>query len=214
MTSVLVIGATGLVGSECLRLLLAEPAVSRVVTVTRRPLDAGAGPPAKLEPHVGDFDRLDDHAPLFAVDAIICALGTTIKQAGSEAAFRRVDFDYPLAAARIGAERGAAHFLLVSALGADATSRVFYNRVKGELERAVLALPYRGVTIARPSLLLGERSERRLGEEIAKRFAWAMPRKYKPVAARAVAAILVRAAVAAPAGYRLIESADMRALAI
>jgi uncharacterized protein YbjT (DUF2867 family) len=133
-------------------------------------------------------------------------LGTTIRKAGSQQAFRTVDFAYPAEIARLGLERGAHHFLLVSALGADARSRVFYNRVKGELENAVLALPYRAHTIVRPSLLLGEREETRLGEKIGERLAFLAPRKYKPVHARDVAWTLVNAAAEDRAGVNVIES--------
>jgi len=178
------------------------------VVVARRPLPRELVD-GNVEPHVVDFDRLADHAELFRVDQILCALGTTIKVAGSQQRFRVVDFEYPLAAARLGVERGATHYLLVSSLGANPRSRVFYSRVKGELESAVLALPYRSVTIARPSLLLGPRAEYRLGEQIAKRLAFLMPRSYKPVGAHAVAATLVRAAKDDAPGRRIIESKEM-----
>lgn len=180
--------------------------------LTRRPLPRELAQ-RSVEPHVVDFDNLAAHASLFRVDEIICALGTTIKQAGTEEAFRVVDYHYPLTAARLGHERGARHFLLVSSLGADPGSRVFYSRVKGELESAVRALPYRSVTIVRPSLLLGPRAEHRLGEQIAKRLSFLVPAKYKPVDAHAVAAALVRAAKDAP-GRRVIESREIRALAV
>ena len=208
--SVLLLGATGLVGSHCLRLLASDPAFARVVVLTRRPLarDFNAG---KVEPHVVDFDRLDAYRDLFRVDQVVCALGTTIKVAGSQARFRVVDYDYPLSAARIGLEQGATHYLLVSALGADARSRVFYSRVKGELESAVLGLGYRSVTIVRPSLLLGPRTEQRLGEQIAKRLAFLVPPRFKPVHAQAVAATLVRAAKEDAPGTRIIESRHIRA---
>jgi uncharacterized protein YbjT (DUF2867 family) len=124
-----------------------------------------------------------------------------------------VDYHYPLTAARLGQEQGATHFLLVSSLGANARSQVFYSRVKGELESAVLALPYRSVTIVRPSLLLGPRAEHRWGEQIAKRLAFLVPAKYKPVYAHAVAAVLVRAAKEDAPGRRIIESREIRALA-
>jgi uncharacterized protein YbjT (DUF2867 family) len=211
--SVLVVGATGLVGRECVRQLLDHPEVARVVALVRRALPAelrGAPGGAKLEECVVDFDRLADHADAFRVEQIVCALGTTIKQAGSQERFRRVDFDYPLAVARLGLQHGARHFLLVSSLGASARSRVFYSRVKGELEDAVLALSYRSVTIVRPSLLLGERGEFRLGEAIAKRLAFLSPPKYKPVEARDVAAALVQAAARDEPGRRMIESAEIR----
>ncbi len=207
--SILLLGATGLVGSHCLRLLARDPAFSRVVVLTRRPLpiEQTFG---NVEPHVVDFDELSAHWSLFRVDQIMCALGTTIRQAGSQEHFRLVDYAYPLDAARLGLAQGATHYLLVSSIGANARSRAFYLRVKGELEMALLALQYRSVTIARPSLLLGPRAEHRLGEQVAKRLAFLMPGNYKPVPAHAVAAALVRAAKADAAGRRIIQSREIR----
>jgi uncharacterized protein YbjT (DUF2867 family) len=208
VNSVAILGATGLVGSECVRQFAESREFARVVTLARRPLPATLAR-AHVETHVVDFERLGDAAEHFRVSHIVCALGTTIKKAGSQERFRRVDHDYPLAAARLGLRQGARHFLLVSALGANARSRIFYNRVKGAVEDAIRALPYRSVTIMRPSLLLGERGEFRLGESIGKLFAGIVPRRYRPVHARAVAATLLRAAVEDQAGIRVIESRDI-----
>ncbi|MGH8611717.1 MAG: hypothetical protein ACREYF_06665 [Gammaproteobacteria bacterium] len=214
--SIALFGATGLVGGECLRLLLEDPGFSRVVTFTRRalasPLAEVAGS-SKLEHHVVDFDHLERRTGALAVDQIICALGTTLRKAGSQQEFRRVDFDYPLAIARIGLAHGSHHFLLVSALGANTGSRIFYSRVKGELEVAIRALPFRSHTTVRPSLLLGPREEFRLGEKIAERLAFLMPEKYKPISAIAVAHALVVAAREDRPGTRIIESAEIRMLA-
>lgn len=207
----MVLGATGLVGREIVRLLCADPGVDRIVVITRRPFVAPHDP--KLQMKVVDFDALNSVADAFNVDQIFCALGSTIKQAGSEPAFRRVDLEYPLAAAKLGVEHGARHFLLVSAVGASATSRVFYNRVKGELEDALRTLPYNSITIARPSLLLGDREEHRLGEEVGKRLGWLTPGRYRPVAASAVALALVLAAREDRPGMQIIESEDIRRLA-
>jgi uncharacterized protein YbjT (DUF2867 family) len=206
---ILLAGATGLVGGECLALLAADTTVSAVTALVRRVPAESSGYGRKVVFAKVDFERLEMQGELFTVDQVVCALGTTIKQAGSRDAFRRVDFDYPLAIARLALEGGAHHFLLVSALGADARSTVFYSRVKGELEQAVLALGYPSVTIVRPSLLLGDRREFRLGEEIAKRFAWATPARYRPVQARDVAAALVAAAREDRAGRRIVESAQI-----
>ena len=196
---VLLLGATGLVGGEILSLLLADESVD-VLAFTRRPLPA--------------HPRLEQ-APWSAaipggVNQIFCALGTTIKTAGSQEEFRRVDHDLPLEAARAGLEAGATHYLLVSALGANARSRVFYNRVKGETEDDIVSLGYRSVTIARPSLLLGDRSEHRRGEELAKKFAWLMPAKYRAIHARDVARALVDAARQDARGVRIMESREMQ----
>ena len=209
--SIALFGATGLVGRECLQLLLELPEFTRVVVVTRRALALEVTPQQRerLELQVIDFDHLEQHAYLLRVDQILCALGTTMRQAGSQAAFRRVDFDYPALIARVGAEQGAQHFLLVSALGANPRSRVFYNRVKGEVEASVRTLPYRCLTIVRPSLLLGKRAELRLGERLAAPLGWLVPRKYQPVHARDVARALVSAARANRPGLHVIESAHI-----
>ena len=215
-TSLALFGATGLVGSECLRLLLDDGGFSRVVIFTRRPISVkpnGAADHPTLETHVLDFEQIERQGKMLAVDQIVCALGTTIRKAGSQQEFRKVDFDYPLAIARTALAQGARHFLLVSALGANAASRLFYNRVKGELETAILALPFRSHTIVRPSLLLGKRAEFRLGERIAEWLAFLMPKKYKPVSAAAVAEALVASARKDRAGKRIIESAEIRASA-
>src|SRR3954465_4030628 len=172
----LVLGATGLVGGLCLELLLADRAWSRVGAAGRGGGVWGVGGPRpsgrqhpRLAEVVTDFERLEEHADAFAVDAVFCCLGTTIRKAGSREVFYRIDHDYPVAAARLASARGARRFLLVSSLGGDAGSRVFYNRVKGEVERDVSAIPFEGVAIFRPSLILGPRPERRTAEDLAQR---------------------------------------------
>ena len=212
--SILVLGATGLVGGEALKLLLDDPAFDRVVVLGRRPLGAmGGARRGKLHEEVVPLDRMGERPEAFAVDQVLCALGTTIRVAGSQEAFRRVDHDYPLEAARLALAGGATHYLLVSAMGANAGSRFFYNRVKGELERDLRALPFRALTIARPSLLLGARAELRLGEEVAKKLGRMIPGRYRPIAARDVAAALVRAAREDRSGVRVLDSPDLRAIA-
>jgi uncharacterized protein YbjT (DUF2867 family) len=210
--SILLCGATGLVGGECLRLLRADPAFSRVVVISRRPLPPGIRD-SGVEEHVVDFERLHDYAEVFRVDQVICALGTTIKKAGSKERFRQVDFGYPLEIARMGIRQGSRHFLLVSSTGAKSRSPFFYLRVKGELEEALLALPYQSTTIVRPSLLVGERSEFRLGEELAKRLGFLLPPGRRPIGASDVAAALVHAAKEDRPGTRIVESRDIPALA-
>src|SRR3954466_9939283 len=204
----MIVGATGLVGRECLRLLLADNGFSRIVVLTRRPLSPVVRSP-KLETHVIDFEHLNEYDELFRVDAILCALGTTIRQAGSRTRFRTVDHEYPLAFAKIGRRAGCGHFLVVSALGANPRSRVFYNRIKGELEEALRALDYPRLTIVRPSLLLGPRAELRWGEEVAKRVTrWLgplVPRAFKPVEARNVATALIKTARETGSGVRILE---------
>lgn len=203
----LLVGATGLVGQQCLQLLVDDPAVGLVRALVRRPLPA-LNP--KVQVCVADFDRLEDHADWLAVNWVFCALGTTIAKAGSQSAFRRVDFDYPLQVAQLARAQGARHFLLVSALGANARSRVFYNRVKGELEEAIMALGFESVTFAQPSLLAGDRAEVRLGERIGLALGWLMPARWRPVQARQVALGLLNAAKAARPGLQVLSNIELR----
>lgn len=206
--TVLLAGVTGLVGGECLRLLLDDPGVARVTALARRPLP-GVPPSPKLETHVTGFDRLGD-VPPFSADQAVCALGTTIKKAGSKEAFRGVDLEAVAAFAQLALDRGARHLALVSALGADPGSAVFYNRVKGEAEARLRAMAFRSVTIVRPSLLLGERAERRLGEEVGKLLGFLAPPAYRPVEARDVARSIVRALAEDAPGVRVVENAEIR----
>lgn len=205
---VLLLGATGLVGRELLTQLLNDNAIEKVTVVARK--KTGERHP-KLDEHTIDLGEMHHHPHLFKVDAIFCALGTTIKTAGSQERFRTVDYDYPLMAGRLGKEQGATHYLLVSALGANAGSRVFYNRVKGEVERDLLALNYPRTTIARPSLLLGDRSEFRLGERVFARLGWLVPPAYKPIHAGDVARALIEASRTQESGVQILESRAMRA---
>lgn len=207
--SAIVIGATGLVGRECVRQLAADPAFERVTALARRALPSDPAS-AKVKTELVDFDRLDARPEVFQATHLFCALGTTIKQAGSQERFRQVDFAYPLRAAELARAAGVRHFLLVSSVDANPASRTFYLRVKGELEAAIENLGFRSVTIVRPSLLLGDRNEFRLTEEIAKRFSWAFPRKYRPVHATDVAATLVAAAAADRPGVNFIENSAIQ----
>jgi uncharacterized protein YbjT (DUF2867 family) len=212
MPSVALLGATGLVGRHCLDLLARDATFSRIVVLARRKFAEATAP--RVEAHIVDFDHLADRPDLLGVDQVISTLGTTIKAVGgSQAKFRAVDYEIPLTAAKLAIGQGARHFLLVSSLGANAHSRIFYNRVKGELEDALRTLSFRSITILRPSLLLGERRDFRLGEEIGKRFAWIVPGRYRPIHARDVAAALVRAAKEDIPGMRIIESEDLREMA-
>lgn len=186
-------GATGLVGSAILDLLLADRSVAAVHTLGRRKPGVRH---AKLDAHVVDFTALP---PVPAIDEVYLALGTTIKAAGSQAAFRAIDFDANLAVARAAVAAGARRCGLVSAMGADARSRVFYNRVKGELEQALADLPFDGLVIARPSLLAGDRrvlgqADRLLEKSalaVAKPIGRLIPANYRPISAPSVARALV-----------------------
>lgn len=215
MPTALLLGATGLVGRHTLARLAADDRWARVVTLDRRPLPRAS---ARHEPHVVDFDRLGDlNEALFAVDSLFCALGTTIKQAGSQDAFRRVDLEIPAAAARRARAAGATQALLVSAMGADADSRIFYNRVKGEAEAAVAHAGFEAVQIVQPSLLTGDRDETRVGEQVGEAVLGFLEplllgplRKLRPTAADDVAAALVALAAAKRPGVNRYEPEAIR----
>lgn len=204
-------GATGLVGREILRGLLADPSVSAVHLLGRR---APAASHPKITAHVVDFRALPVLPP---VDEVYLALGTTIKVAGSRDAFRAVDFDANLAVARAALAAGARRAGLVSAVGANARSGTFYSRVKGELEEALSALAFDGLVIARPSFLAGNRES--LGQPVRRGEAMAVavsrllgplvPRAYRPVQAGDVAkALLVRVPTAL--GRTVVSSSEMQ----
>ncbi|XQA62321.1 NAD-dependent dehydratase [Xanthomonas sacchari] len=207
---ILLAGATGLVGGHALRQLLAAPACSAVIAPTRRALELVH---PKLFNPVLDFDALPTQAPWWQVEAAICALGTTMRQAGSREAFRRVDHDYPLAIARLLRQHGAAAFALNSALGANPRSWVFYNRVKGELEHDLRALGFPSLALVRPGLIGGERAQRRRGEHAASLVLRALgpllPRRYRINPAEHIAAALVDAALRPRPGVRVIDAAQL-----
>ena len=213
----LLAGATGLVGSHILQRLLADSAWTRVVTIGRRLIPQRHD---KLEQRTVDFGALPSLSDLPHVDDVFCCLGTTIKQAGSQTAFRRVDHDYVVALAQAGLRSGTTQFLLVSAIGADPESRVFYSRVKGETEADVRKLRYPATQIFRPSLLLGERAEFRLGERIAMMagplLSWLLfgrLRRYRPMHADVVARAMTRIALEAPRGPNVFAYDAMTAAA-
>jgi uncharacterized protein YbjT (DUF2867 family) len=209
--SVLLAGATGLVGQHILERLLADETVATVHVLGRR--EVGVRHP-KMAAQLVDFAALPGLPPL---DEVYLALGTTIKAAGSQAAFRAVDFDANLAVARAARSAGAGRCGLVSAMGADAKSSVFYNRVKGELEEALEKLSFAALVIARPSLLVGDRGA--LGQpdralesvamKIGSLFGRLFPSNYRPIAAADVARALL-ACVPTAKGHTILLSGEMQ----
>ena len=202
-------GATGLVGRETLNALLEDRAFSKVLTVARRPV--GLSHP-KLDQRTVDFDALETALAGEVAEIAICCLGTTIKQAGSQANFRRVDHDYVMAFARAARAAGVQHFMVVTALGASASSRTFYNRVKGEVEAALAQLGFPALSIARPSLLLGDRADFRLGERLLAPVAKFLPAKVRGIEGRTVARALVMLARAPAKGTRVVPSDELQRL--
>lgn len=161
---VLIAGASGFIGRELLDLLLADPTVAEVHALVRRPLPLRH---ERLHQHSVDFARLDDALPQLHADTAFCCLGTTIRVAGSQAAFRAVDQDAVLAFAALARRAGVRHFLSVSAIGASVSSPSFYSRVKGEVEQSLRDAGFPSLSLFQPSLLLGARDEFRFGERVA-----------------------------------------------
>lgn len=205
----MIVGSTGLVGSHALDLALADPRVGGVVAPVRRPLPERP----KLRAPVIDYERLPEDAELWGVDAVICALGTTMKAAGSRDAFRRVDHDHPLAIARLAREHGARSFALNSAAGADSGSPFFYCRVKGDLERDLTSIGYESLTLVRPGLIGGDRTEFRLGERIASVALGVLgpilPRRMRIDPAGNIARALLEAAIGGRPGVHVVGAAEL-----
>ena len=201
----LLLGATGAVGQQVLRLALEDERVAQVTAPTRRPLT----PHPKLRNPVTDFSALPDGASIWDADVVICALGSTIRKAGSEAAFAVVDRDLPIAIAKCARATGARSFALISSLGASHAGD-FYLRTKAEVEDGIRQLGFASYTIVRPSLIDARRTEtrpaERLGLALAHLFTALIPRRYRPVSAQAIAITLLRHALDATPGDRIIES--------
>lgn len=194
----LIAGSTGLIGNELLQILLNSKEYDQVTAIVRRPLDVKH---SKLVERVIDFDRLEEYKGLFAVDDVFCCLGTTIKKAKTKEAMWKIDVDYPVAIAQMASSKGARKFLLVSSMNADSDSPIFYSKMKGKLEEEIKRIPFDTTAIFRPSLLLGERDEFRLGERAAAAIFIKMPflfggpfKKYKAIEGRVVASAMYQVA--------------------
>jgi uncharacterized protein YbjT (DUF2867 family) len=212
----IVIGATGLVGGHVLQALLASKDYDRVIAVVRRPV---LPPHPKLVVMETPFDQLDKALAGVKASEAFCCLGTTIRQAGTKAEFHKVDYGYSYAFAHRMRQNGTRHLLLVSALGASAGSPVFYNRVKGRLEKDIEALGFKQLSIFRPSMLLGQRDETRLAEALTARlsplispFLIGALKKMHPIPASTVANAMVAAAGKKEDGATLYYYHEMQAL--
>ncbi|MBV7519054.1 NAD-dependent dehydratase [Ensifer sp. ENS12] len=202
----LIVGSTGLVGRHVLDLALADRRIASVACPVRRSLPAH---PKLMAPLV-DYNNLPRDASWWQVDAVICALGTTMRVAGSRAAFRRVDYEYPLAVARLARDHGARAFVLNSAIGADSSSRFFYNQVKGDLELELARLYFSSVTYVRPGLIGGEREEFRAGERALvaalSLLDRVVPQRWRINPANRIAHALLQAAIEARPGIQVVPS--------
>ncbi|MCS7018782.1 MAG: oxidoreductase [Cytophagales bacterium] len=214
---VLVAGASGLIGNHLLRQLLQNQVFTEVIALVRTSLGFSH---AKLQEIIFDFDLPQSYQSLPAVDAAFCCLGTTIKKAGSQAAFRKVDYEYPLALAQAMRHRNTPHFLVVTAIGSNPKSVFFYSRVKGELEKALIALQFPSLSIFQPSLLLGQRQETRMGENVGKvfmSFIWPLLggslRKYRSIQAADVAKAMLKIALQPASGVCRYPSDEIQEIA-
>jgi uncharacterized protein YbjT (DUF2867 family) len=199
MNTAIVLGATGLVGSKLVERLVKETDIGKVVAVTRRPVKYKS---EKIINQVIDFDQLEKHRDIFTGDVLFSCLGTTLKQAGSIEAQRKVDFEYQYEIAKIAAENKVNHYMLVSSSGANEKSKSPYLKMKGELENAVSLLPFDRISILQPSLLIGERESFRLAETVG---SWVLPvlcklpslKQYRPISADDVAKKMVSLSLSA-----------------
>ena len=207
MSQVLLTGATGLVGGHLLRMLLNAPDIKSIAAPTRRPLTDISG---VFNPH--DPQLTDALAQVVdPIDIVFCCLGTTRREAGSKEAFVHADYTMVIDTALVGKKLGAQHMLVVSAMGANAHSPFFYNRVKGEMEEALIAQQWPRLTIARPSMLVGEREKKRTGETLLAPLFSLLPGNLKSIDARDVAsALLAEALSPAQEGVRILSSSQLR----
>ena len=207
-----VLGSTGLIGSQVLNQLLNDDAFTKVRVLVRRPLNITD---PKLEVCITDFSNYTDYqTKLGKGDSIFCCIGTTnAKVKGDKALYRTIDFDIPVNAARFGKDAGFQQFLLVSAVGANSKSSIFYSRLKGEVEEVIETFHFKSFHVFRPSVLLGNRNEERMGESIGKVlfkvFSFLIPSKYKGIKDVDVAKAMIKAAKDGKEGMRVYYYEDM-----
>lgn len=210
MKTALVIGSTGLIGSQLLNLLLDSNDYLKVITFAKR--DTGIKH-KKLTQHLIDFDKPETYKHLVIGDDFFCSIGTTIKKAGNKEAFRKVDFEYPRQFATIALYNKVNQYLIVSSLGADANSGNFYLKTKGEIQNFLKDCNFKSAVVVQPSLLLGNRAEFRFGEIVGAFFMKSLSflflgnlKKYKPIEAKTVAKALLKIAQTNNIGFKIYES--------
>ena len=205
----LILGSSGLVGKELLDLCLKSEVYEKVITPVRAPLAIQDEKRIEL---IIDFE-MPPWEDLFPVDHVYCCLGTTIKKAGSKSNFIKVDHDFPLAFAGAAKKWGVEQFSVITAAGVSANSKIFYNKVKGELESNIKALDLKGTLIFQPSLLLGNRNEFRLGERVFSAFAkilsWITPSSIKAIHCKKVAKSMLEKTISAKDGFDIISNKEM-----
>ena len=209
----LIIGATGLIGGQLLTKLLHTPYYDKVIVLTRRTLGITN---TKLTEVIFNFDNPDTEK--VKADDIFCCLGTTIKKAGSKDAFKKVDLEYPLTVAALALKNGAQKYLIVSSVGADPKSGIFYSKVKGEVEQGLIAMKFPTLHIFHPSLLLGDRKEARMGEKVGEVLAAVFKplmfgplKKYRAIDSEKVANAMLVFAKKSETGVFIHDSAELQA---
>ncbi|GAB4196854.1 MAG: hypothetical protein OHK0057_15270 [Thermoflexibacter sp.] len=207
----LLLGASGLTGGYCLQELLNENQFDKIIALSRKPLNVSH---TKLEQIITDFSDLTSLKSTLRAEVVFCCLGTTIKKAGSKEKFKQIDYEYPLQVAQIAKENGTHTFALVSAMGANTNSLFFYSKVKGELEQALKNLSFPSLIILQPSLLLGDRKEKRIGEDIGKVISavlgFLIPAKYKAIHAQQVAKAMVKLSLQGLSGTIIKENDEIK----
>lgn len=214
MKTALIIGSTGLVGAQLLNLILESPVYDKVVVFVKR--DTAIKHP-KLIQHLIDFDKIENYQNLVVGDDFFCTIGTTIKKAGSQEAFKKVDLIYPKQFAQIALKNKVSQFLIISSLGANEQSTNFYLKTKGEMEAFLKKLTFKSTIILRPSLLLGNRTEFRVGEKFGAIFMKTISillfgelQKYKPIESKTVAKALFELAQQNQDGFKIYESNEIQ----
>lgn len=213
MKTAVVLGASGLIGSSLLHNLLESNFYSEVIVFVRKDLDFRHN---KLKIHIIDFDKPDTYKSLVVGDDFFCCLGTTMSKAGTKDVFKKIDYQYPVSFARIAKDNGIQHYLIVSSVGANSKSSVFYLKTKGECEDAICKIGFQSVSIFRPASLLGNRKEYRLNEKITLSLLNILSfllvgklRKYKPIESTRVAEVMLGSAQKTEIGVTIIESEQM-----
>ena len=211
MRTAIVAGGSGLIGKELVQKLISSDQYRLIYLLSRR---KGEFTHEKIRELIIDFEKIDQLTFDEPVDDIFCTLGTTMKQAGSRDNFKKVDFGYVVALANLGKQAGASKFLVISAMGADSKSAIFYNKVKGMTEEALINIGFKQLVIFRPSLLLGKRPEARFAERLSgvfmKTFNFLIPDNYKAIRAEKVAEGMLKMAINSTEAVSIVKSGDMQ----
>jgi uncharacterized protein YbjT (DUF2867 family) len=184
----IILGATGLTGSILLKKLLKDPVYEKIKLFSRSTADMNS---PKIEEHLIDMFQLENHSEAFKADVVFCCIGTTKSKTPDKETYKKIDYGIPVTAAKLAKQNGIETFIVISAMGADANSSIFYNKTKGEMQRDVLSQRIKNTYILQPSLIVGDRDENRFGEKVAtffmKTFGFLIPKKYKMIKAETIA---------------------------